>query len=599
MSIQNLKQQTSLLPELPGVYIFNDRNSKILYIGKAKSLRKRVNSYFLSNENKSKKLKVLINQINSIDHIVVENESDALLLENTLIKKHQPKYNVLLKDDKTFPWICIKSERFPRVFITRNVIDDGSEYFGPYTSSHTVRSLLELIKQLYKLRSCKYVLSKSNIEKGKLKICLEYHIGNCLGPCENLQSEEDYNKALVQIREILKGNYHQVIAYLKKGMHNFSNKLQFEEANNLKLKIESLEKFKNKSIIVNPKLKNLDVFSYDEDEKSAFVNYIKIVNGSLVHSHTVEVVKKLDEDKNELFLFVITNLRERYHSNVNELVVPFYPGIEIQNSKFTIPNRGDKKKLLEMSFRNLNIYKQEKLRKSQQIVNYIEKKSIINRLQNDLKLKEVPVHIECFDNSNIQGKFPVASCVVFINGKPKKSEYRHFNIKTVEGADDFASMQEIIFRRYKRVIEEEKDLPQLIIIDGGKGQLNSALLSLEKLGVRDKVSVIGIAKKLEKIYFPNDPVPLFINKNSSSLKLIQKIRNEAHRFGITFHRKKHETALLQTGVEKIPGIGPSTISKLISHFGSYSNLVKADLLQIEKILDKRKARIIFDYFISE
>ncbi len=596
MRQDELKYLSSLLPELPGIYQFHDNEGKILYIGKAKNLKKRVSSYFQIQKNKSNKIKVLVKQISKINHFVVENESEALLLENNLIKKYQPKYNVLLKDDKTFPWICIKNERFPRVFSTRNLLKDGSEYFGPYTSAQTVKSLLELIRQLYKLRTCNYLLSKKNIDENRFKICLEYHIGNCNGPCENLQDEQSYNESIHQIRDILKGNLSLVISHLKKMMEQFSNELKFEEANLIKNKIDSLEKFQIKSTVVNPKIVDADVFSLIDEKRSVFINYIKVVNGAIIHSHNIEIVRRLDESQNEILLYAITNIRERFKSSASEIILPLKLNVEFDGVKFLVPQQGDKKKLLDLSVRNANFYRIEKLKKNDNIVEKKKENSILRKLQSDLRLKDLPTHIECFDNSNIQGKFPVASCVVFKNGLAKRNEYRHFNIKTVEGANDFASMEEIIFRRYKRLLEEKNSLPQLIIIDGGKGQLNMAVKSLEKLEIKNKIAIIGIAKKLEKIFFPNDPIPLYIDKNSSSLKLIQKIRNEAHRFGITFHRLKRTKATLKLNLEEIPGIGKNTIEKLFNYFGEYSNIEQADIKDLERILDKRKAQLIKDYF---
>ncbi len=596
MRQDELKYLSSLLPELPGIYQFHGNEGKILYIGKAKNLKKRVSSYFQIQKNKSNKIKVLVKQISKINHFVVENESEALLLENNLIKKYQPKYNVLLKDDKTFPWICIKNERFPRVFSTRNLLKDGSEYFGPYTSAQTVKSLLELIRQLYKLRTCNYLLSKKNIDENKFKICLEYHIGNCNGPCENLQDEQSYNESIHQIRDILKGNLSLVISHLKKMMEQFSNELKFEEANLIKNKIDSLEKFQIKSTVVNPKIVDADVFSLIDEKRSVFINYIKVVNGAIIHSHNIEIVRRLDESQNEILLYAITNIRERFKSSASEIILPLKLNVEFDGVKFLVPQQGDKKKLLDLSVRNANFYRIEKLKKNDNIVEKKKENSILRKLQSDLRLKDLPTHIECFDNSNIQGKFPVASCVVFKNGLAKRNEYRHFNIKTVEGANDFASMEEIIFRRYKRLLEEKNSLPQLIIIDGGKGQLNMAVKSLEKLEIKNKIAIIGIAKKLEKIFFPNDPIPLYIDKNSSSLKLIQKIRNEAHRFGITFHRLKRTKATLKLNLEEIPGIGKNTIEKLFNYFGEYSNIEQADINDLERILDKRKAQLIKDYF---
>jgi excinuclease ABC subunit C len=531
------------LPQKPGVYQFYNIGGEIIYIGKAKNLRKRVFSYFKTSEIRNYKQEALVKKIADIRYILVENESEALLLENNLIKEFQPRYNVLLKDDKTFPWICIKNERFPRVILTRNYIIDGSAYFGPYTSGLMAKTLLELIRQLFKLRTCKLVLSETNISKGRFKRCLEYHLGNCKTPCEGLQDESDYNLAIIQIREILKGNYRYVVKHLHKLMENYSKELLFEEAEIVKHKIEILERFKGKSTIVNPKISDVDVLSIIDDEDYAFINFLKIVNGAIVQAHNVEAVKRLAEDKNEIFGSIIFDLRNRFNSNAKEVIVPFKPDISIQNVRFTVPLKGDKKKLLELSFRNTISFRTDKLasRATNKWANPETK--LLEKIREDLRLESIPMHIECFDNSNVQGFDAVASCVVFIAGKPHKSSYRHFNIKSVTGPNDFASMEEIVFRRYKRVLDEKGAIPDLIIIDGGKGQLKAALKSLKMLNLYGKVSIIGIAKRLEEIYVPEDSIPLYLDKNSSTLRLIQKVRDEAHRFGIAFHRnKRYRTA---------------------------------------------------------
>jgi len=595
----DLKTNLKSLPDSPGVYQFFDRQGKIIYIGKAKNLKKRVSSYFNKRKFESFKVKVLVDKIHSIRHIVVNNESDALLLENNLIKKHQPRYNVMLKDDKTFPWICIKNESFPRVFSTRNIINDGSVYFGPYTSAYMVKTLLNLIRQLYPLRTCKLFLSQENIEKGKFKLCLEYHLGNCLGPCEGLQDEEDYKATIEQIKLILKGNLSDLLRYLTGEMNKKAAEFRFEEANNFKEKIEIISRYKSKSTIVNPNINNVDVFTIINEEKEAFVNYIKVDNGSVTQSHTVEIKKKLDESPEELLVFAITDLRERIKSTSKEILAPMdlkdvFPGIKI-----VVPQRGDRKKLIDLSLRNARAYRAEKEKRADASRSLRSGERILKTLKDDLRLQSLPIRIECFDNSNIQGSSPVAACVVFKNGKPLKKEYRHYNIRTVSGPDDYASMKEVVFRRYRRIKEENGELPQLIVIDGGKGQLNAALQSLEDLNLRGKISVIGIAKRLEEIYFPNDPVPLYIDKNSPSLKLIQFLRNEAHRFGINFHRQKRSGQMTESKLKQIEGIGEKTIEKLLIAFKSTNAVFDASLEDLSKVAGKTLAARIKSYSESE
>ncbi len=590
-----LKNSIESLPNKPGIYQFYDNSGKLLYIGKAKNLKKRVSSYFNRIRYETNKIRILVNKISSLQHIVVDSESDALLLENNLIKKYQPKYNVNLKDDKTFPWICITNERFPRVFSTRNIIDNGSKYYGPYTSALTVKTLLSLVKQLYKLRTCKLQLSDENIKKGKFKICLEYHIGNCKGPCEGLQSEEDYNRNIQQIQQILKGNLKEVIDFLKQLMLQFSTDYKFEEAQNVKQKIDLLEKFQTKSTIVNTSIHDVDVFSIIEDSNYAYVNFLKVSNGAIIQAHSVELQKKLEETKEELLEFAITEIRSRLFSSSKEIIVPFKLNIIPAKTIITIPIKGDKKKLLDLSERNAKYFL---LERKKQKANISPEKSIsrvLNTLKVDLRMTEIPYHIECFDNSNIQGSDPVASCVVFINAKPVKKEYRHYNIKLAKGQDDFASMGEIVSRRYTRTIEEKNNLPQLIVIDGGKGQLNAAVESLEKLNIRGKIAIIGIAKRLEEIYFPDDPVPLYIDKNSESLKIIQKIRNEAHRFGVSFHRQKRSGSMMKSELNSLPGFGSKTILKIWTKFTSLDEMKNASMNEFEEILGKRKAIILKSY----
>lgn len=583
------------LPHQPGVYQFYDNNGVIIYIGKAKDLKKRVGSYFTKKKFDSYKVKVLVDRIADLKYIVVGSESDALLLENNLIKKHQPRYNILLKDDKTFPWICIKKEPFPRVFSTRTVIHDGSKYFGPYTSAYAVKILLNLIRQIYQLRTCKHQLTEQNIEAGKFKVCLEYHIGNCKGPCVGLQPQEDYDQSIHEIREIVKGNLSDVITYLKSEMKNFAELFRFEEANLMKEKIEVLSRYQSKSTIVNPSIHDVEVFSIVSEEKEAFVNYLKVVKGAIIQAHTVEIRKKLDEDDHDLLAFAIADMRGRTESISKELILPLDLEASFPHLKITVPRRGDKLKLLELSLRNAKSYKLEKLKRDSSKKAVGATQRILNSVKSDFRLKELPTHIECFDNSNMQGSEPVAACVVFKNGKPAKKEYRHFNIKEVKGIDDFASMKEVVYRRYRRLLDEKQSLPQLIVVDGGKGQLSAGLESLDKLNLRGKIAIIGIAKRLEEIYFPGDPVPLYIDKNSESLKLIQNLRNEAHRFGITFHRLKRSGAMTLSLLDGVPGIGSRSIEKLFTRFKSIDGIRSASIEDLSEQVGLTRARILKDH----
>jgi excinuclease ABC subunit C len=590
--ISNLIQT---LPNQPGVYQFYDRAGKIIYIGKAKNLKKRVSSYFTKKKFESYKIKVLVDRVADLKTIIVESESDALLLENNLIKKYQPRYNILLKDDKTFPWICIKNEPFPRVFSTRTVLNDGSKYYGPYTSAYAVKILLNLIRQIYQLRTCKYSLTEENIQKGKFKVCLEYHIGNCKGPCAGLQSREEYDKNIEQIQQIIKGNLNEVITYLQEEMKHRAALFRYEEANQFKEKIEILSRYQSKSTIVNSSIHDVEVYSIVSDEKQAFVNFLKVVKGAVIQAHTVEIRKKLDEADNDLLAFAITDIRNRIESDSKELIVPLDMGDYFPNLIITVPRRGDKKKLLELSIRNAKSYRLEIKKRNISKKSTPSNERMLLTAQVDFRLKEIPVHIECFDNSNMQGSEPVAACVVFKNGKPAKKEYRHFNIKGVKGIDDFASMKEVVYRRYKRLLDEKKPLPQLIVVDGGKGQLSAALTSLDRLQLRGRIAIIGIAKKLEEIYFPEDSVPLYINKNSESLKLIQNLRNEAHRFGIEFHRQKRSGAMTTSSLKGIRGIGEQTIEKLFQQFKSMEGIKKATIEELSDAIGSSRARIIKDY----
>ena len=588
--------QIKTLPNEPGVYQYYDSEGTILYVGKAKNLKKRVSSYF-TKQHENGKTRVLVKKIASIKHIVVNTETDALLLENNLIKKYKPRYNVLLKDDKSYPWICIKNERFPRVFSTRRVIKDGSEYFGPYTSMKTVWTLLDLIKGLFQLRTCKYDLSQEKIDAGKYKVCLEYHLGNCKGPCEGLETEKSYHENIAAIKEILKGNFKESLSQFKSQMKTLASNMQFEEAQKIKEKIKVLENYQAKSTIVNPKISNIDVFSVVSDESYGYVNFLQLSYGSIIRSHTLEIKKKLDETDQELLELAITEIRQRFHSNSKEIYVPFKVDLG-EDLKVTVPKLGDKKHILDLSVRNAKYYRMDRFKQVRITDPDRHVKRIMAQMKVDLRLKEEPRHIECFDNSNIQGTHPVAACVVFKNGKPSKKDYRHFNIKTVEGPDDFASMEEVVYRRYKRLLDEKQSLPQLIIIDGGKGQLSASLKSLDALDLRNKIAIIGIAKRLEELFYPDDPIPLYLDKKSETLKIIQQLRNEAHRFGIEHHRNRRSKSALNTELETIPGIGEKTIVELLRHFKSVKRISKATLKELESVVGESRAKKIINYYHS-
>ncbi len=593
--IARLKELVAVLPESPGVYQYLDKNGTIIYVGKAKRLKRRVSSYFNKYQERVK-IRILVRNIDDIKHIVVDTEQDALLLENNLIKKYQPRYNSLLKDDKTYPWICIKNEPFPRVFSTRHFVRDGSTYFGPYTSAYTLRTLIDLIRQLYPIRTCALNLSHESIAKGRYKICLEHHIGNCLGPCEGRQTEEEYAEFVSNIKEILKGNSNEVIELLKNKMQTLSREYKFEEAQQIKNKIDKLSEFQSKSTVVSPTIHNVDVFSIIDDDDCAYINFMRVVNGAIVQVHTFEMQKHIEEEKESTLLSVIQEARQRYLSTSREIIVPFELDFELDGITFNIPQRGDKRKLLELSERNALTYKHEKLK--QQLNRNPEKRTerIMETMQKDLRLKAWPTLIEGFDNSNIQGTNPVASCVVFRNGKPSKRDYRHFNIKTVVGANDFASMEEIIYRRYSRQLAEGNELPQLILIDGGKGQLGAAVSSLQKLGLMGKISVIGIAKRLEELYYPGDPVPLYLDKNSETLKVLQNVRNESHRFGITFHRNKRSKNFLISEIDTIKGIGDKTKELLFKELKTVEAMREATVEKLTEIVGKAKAELIYNHF---
>ena len=595
MAKEHVETQLKTIPERPGVYQYFDEEEKLLYVGKAKNLKRRVNSYFNKVQD-SGRLKVLVKKIRRIEFIVVETEVDALLLENNLIKEHQPRYNVMLKDDKTYPWICIKKEPFPRVFPTRNVIKDGSEYYGPYASGRIMKNVLELIKGIYPLRTCSYNLTKQNIEADKFKVCLEYHIGNCLGPCEGYQSQEHYDANLQKVREIIKGNVAEVRRSLQADMEEQAASLQFEAAQRTKERIDLLNRYQSKSTVVSPRIHDADVFALISDVQSAYVNYLRVVDGAVIQSHTLEFKKKLDETDEELLTLGMFELRQLYQNHAKESFVSHELNIELDGVTFHKPLRGDKKALVDLSIRNAKQFRQERLKQMQIVDPDRHVNRIMAQMKLDLRLSEEPRHIECFDNSNIQGTNPVAACVVFKNGKPAKKEYRHFNIKTVEGPDDFASMEEVVYRRYKRLVEEEQPLPQLIVIDGGKGQLSAALKSLDKLELRGKIAIIGIAKRLEELFYPNDPVPLYLDKRSETLKIIQQLRNEAHRFGITHHRNRRSKSSFNTELESIPGIGKSTAQDLLKAFKSVKRIKEADQTALETIVGRSKSMKVWQHF---
>ncbi len=593
---EHIAQCLKTLPLVPGVYQFFDKQDMILYVGKAKKLKKRVSSYFQKEHSDYAKTRVLVNKIERIEYILVENEIDALLLENNLIKKHQPRYNVLLKDDKTYPWICIKKERFPRVFSTRKVVKDGSEYFGPYVSTKSIKVILKLINQLYQLRSCTFNLSEGNIEKGNFKVCLDYHIKKCLGPCEGHQDEASYSQTISEIRSILKGNTRSLINPLKEQMQEYANRLEYERALEIKEKLEALEQYQSKSTVVSPTIDHVDVMSIFSDTDSAYINYFKVVKGAIIQSYNLEIKKKLDELDEDLLSLSLVNIRAKFHSTAKEILLNKPIESPWEEVKVLVPQRGDKKALIDLSLRNSKYMRQEKLKTLNIIDPERHVKRILEQLRNDLRLSQLPVQIECFDNSNIQGTNPASACVVFKNGKPSKKDYRHFNIKTVDGPNDFASMEEVVYRRYKRLKEQNEPFPQLVIIDGGKGQLSSSLKALEKLNLRGKIAIVGIAKRLEEIYFPGDSVPLYIDKRSESLKLIQHLRNEAHRFSLAHHRNKRSKLSLRSTLDDAPGIGPKSKTDLLKKFKSIKRIKGASIKELTEILGKSKAHKLIKYF---
>ncbi|HQT23312.1 MAG: excinuclease ABC subunit C [Sphingobacteriales bacterium 17-39-43] len=585
------------IPQKPGIYQFWSETEELIYIGKAKNLKNRVSSYFnKDNFRVNAKTRILVSKIRKITFTIVDTEIDAWLLENSLIKKHQPRYNVMLKDDKTYPWIIIKNEKFPRIFWTRRIIRDGSTYFGPYASVGMMHTILGMIKEIYPLRTCTLPLTRENIHSGKFRVCLEYQIGNCKGPCQAYQSEDDYDQSISEIKEILNGKTGSVIRRLKNQLEESVSGLNFELAHNLKQKLDLLDNYQSKSTIVNSSITDVDVFSIATDDKHAFVNFLKVMNGTVIQTQTLEIKKRLDESDEELLSIAITEFRSRFDSNSKEIIIPFELEIPDSGIKFTIPKLGEKKKLLELSQKNVAYFKREKLDQYEKLNPGLRTDRLLAQMMKDLRLNQLPKHIECFDNSNFQGKFPVSAIVVFKNAKPSKKDYRHFNVKTVEGPDDFATMEEAVFRRYRRLLDEEQSLPQLIVIDGGKGQLSSAIKSLKLLGIDKQVTIIGIAKRLEEIYYPGDQYPLYLDKKSETLKIIQQLRDEAHRFGITFHRKKRNNATLASELESIPGVGKASAEKLLRHFRSVKKIKEASEVELLEVLNKSQTAALLDYF---
>jgi excinuclease ABC subunit C len=592
----NIFAVLSAIPESPGVYMYLDENDTIIYVGKAKNLKKRVCSYFNKISNNPKN-QIMVRKIRNINYLVVESEEDAFLLENNLIKEHKPRYNVLLKDDKTYPWLVIRDEPFPRIYLTRKKFNDQSRYYGPYASVVNVKYLLRFLFSLYPIRICKYNLTKENIDKGKFHLCLQYHIKKCLAPCVNLQSEEDYNKNISSIEEILKGNAKEISKLLYQEMLNLASNMKFEEAEILKERYNILENYSSKSIVVSPSLHNMDVFSFDEDNQSVYINCLHIANGAIIRGHTIEYKKRLDDESKENILALgIMELRTQMGSEASEIIVPFLPDMELNNVAISVPKIGEKKKLLELSEKNVRQYKMDQLKQAEKLNPEQRSTRILKALQEDLHLKELPLHIECFDNSNIQGTNPVSACVVFKKAKPSKKDYRRFNIKTVVGPDDFQSMYETVSRRYRRLSDESRSFPQLIVIDGGKGQLRAATDALKDLGLYGQIAIIGIAKRLEEIYFPNDSIPLYLDKNSEGLKLIQQLRDEAHRFGITFHRNKRSKQQVVSELDTIKGIGIVVKEKLLKKYKSVKRIRETPKTEIVELIGKNKADILFGSF---
>jgi excinuclease ABC subunit C len=597
MEISNSLRETIItLPDSPGVYQYYDSAGQILYVGKAKSLRKRVSSYFVGIDRHPGKTAILVRKVASIKYILVDTELDALLLENNLIKKYQPQYNIRLKDDKTFPWICITNERFPRIFPTRQVVRDGSQYFGPYANVKVMYTMLDLVRKMYPLRTCRLNLSPENIEAKKFKVCLEFHIGNCKGPCEALQDQEDYDNAIGKIRDLIKGNISVVIRQLKQEIQQYAANMQYERAQETKKNLDALETYQARSTVVSSSITNVDVFAFRSDEKSAYVSFFRVIDGAIIQGHTIEMKKKIEESDEEMLQFAIVELRERFQSSATEIIIPFAFAMEIPGVEVTIPQRGDKRKLLELCERNVEYYLKEKQKQDALTDPDRHTKRIMATMMKDLRLTEEPRLIECFDNSNFQGDFAVSAMTVFRDGKPSKKDYRHYNVKTVQGPDDFATMREVIHRRYSRVLAENLEMPQLLVVDGGKGQLSAAMEALDALGLRGRFAVIGIAKRLEEIYYPDDPVPLYLDKKSESLRIIQHIRDEAHRFGITHHRKKRSKGTIKSELTEIQGISEVTAKKLLTKFKSVKRLKEKSLEEIAEVVGPAKAKLVWEYF---
>lgn len=596
----NYREALKKIPPKPGVYQYWDASGELIYIGKAKNLKNRVSSYFNKDTYKTNaKTRVLVSKIRKITFTIVDTEIDAWLLENSLIKKHQPRYNVMLKDDKTYPWIVIKNERFPRIYWTRKIIKDGSKYFGPYASVSMMHTILDLIKEIYPLRTCNLPLTPENIEAGKFRVCLEYQIGNCKGPCQAFQSEDDYNENIEHIKDILNGKIGVVIRNLKADLEECISELNFEGAHRLQRQLDLLERYQSKSTIVNSSITDVDVFSIASDEKHAFINFLKVMNGTVIQTQTLELKKRVEETDEEMLTFAISEFRSRFNSDSREIIVPFELEVDDPKIKFTVPKLGEKKKLLDLSQKNVAFFKREKLDQYEKLNPELRSERLLNLMMKDLRLNQLPRHIECFDNSNFQGKYPVSAIVVFKDAKPSKKDYRHFNVKTVEGPNDFATMEEAVFRRYRRMIEEGESLPQLIVIDGGKGQLSSAMKSLKLLGLENQVTVIGIAKRLEEIFYPGDQYPMYLDKKSETLKIIQHLRDEAHRFGITFHRKKRNKATLLSELEDIPGIGKTSAEKLLKHFKSVKKIREAKPEELAEVLNSKQVMALVSYFTQK
>ena len=591
----NLELQLKTLPSEPGVYRYYDKNGQLLYVGKAKNLKKRVLSYFNKNQN-GYRTRIMVSKIVRLETTVVNSEYDALLLENNLIKEHQPFYNVMLKDDKTYPWICIKNENFPRVFLTRTIIKDGSEYYGPYAKVRPAKILLETIKNLYKIRSCSLDMAPQKIKDGKYKVCLEYHIKNCKGPCEGLESLVSYDEKIDAIRGIIKGDFRKARKYLEDEMFRFAANLEFEAAQNVKERLDILEDYQARNTVVNPNIDDVDVFGMTSDETAAYVNFFKIRNGNIVQSFTTEIKKILEETDEEILEEALIEIRQKFASESKEILLPFHLNIEIPNIKLIVPKVGDKKRIVELSEKNAKEYRLEKLKQVQIVDPERHTNRIMAEMQKLLRMPVEPRHIEGFDNSNIQGSNPVSACVVFKDGKPSKSDYRIFHVKTVEGPNDFATMEEVIYRRYKRMLDEGENLPQLILIDGGKGQLSSAVKSLKLLGLYGKITIVGIAKRLEEIFFPEDPIPLYLDKKSETLKILQRVRDEAHRFGVKHHRTRRTNNTIKSELEEIPGVGEKTIELLLKKLKSVKRVKEANLETLEEILGKQKGKIVWEFF---